>query len=116
MLPQADAIGQVYVSPAGVPVFWNRGMGYDVNGRLCTTIGEFATDVFLGGQRFRNDGTLVVAAQDATPFFNAGLPFTQAGGAECRQVDVAPGANNPYVAGIRVGPLGGVYHTTAAIP
>lgn len=113
-LPLVDALGRVHVALNGTPVTWNQGLGYAANGALCYTNSLNATDVYQNGMRISATGLVVTAAQSGSLFYNAGLPFNAADGTLARQVDVAPGADDPYVAGIRVGPLGGVYFTSAA--
>lgn len=115
MLPQVDASGRVYAVANGVPVSWNSGVGYDSTGRMCTTTVLGATDQSVGGWRLDPLGRVVVAAQDASVVYNGGLPFNS-DGSLARQIDTVPAANDPYVGGIRVGPAGGVYFTTAAPP
>ena len=119
MLPQVDANGRIYAFPAGTPVAWNGGIGYTADGRMCITTTANATDSYLNGWRLDLVGRVVVSAQVAARAFNAGLPFNQTGtvGSMARQVDVALAASDPYVSGgIRVGPLGGAYMSTAIPP
>lgn len=119
MLPQVDASGRIYAAPAGTPVTWNGGIGYTANGQMCITSVANGTDSHLNGWRLDLVGRVVVSAQVAARAFNAGLPFNQTGlaGSMARQVDVAPAVGDPYVSGgIRVGPLGGAYMSTAIPP
>lgn len=115
MLPQVDALGRIYVISGGVPAYWNRGIAYDVQGRMCTTVATAAEDVWVGGWRLNNLGQVIVSSLAGSPFYNGGLPFN-VNGAMARQNDQTPGMNDPYVAGIRVGSLGGVYFTSAVPP
>jgi len=115
-LPLTDALGRVYVTPLGTPVSWEAGVGYDASARMCTTVITDANDKYNGGWRMDAAGRVVVAAADMpNAVFNGGLPFYLSG-TMMRQTDVVPAADDPYVRGIRVGPTGGVYMTTAAIP
>lgn len=118
MIPLVDNAGRVYVAPSGVPVTWNAGVGYDNTGRMCVSNTLSPTDVYLNGWRLDQDGRVVVAGQNLALVSNGGLPFNNVGtpGAMARQVDVAPAVNDPYVGGIRVGTLGGVYFTSASPP
>lgn len=113
-LPLADPQGRIHVAVGGTPVSWNAGLGYTALGQLCVTSTLAGTDTYQNGMRISATGLLVVAAQSGSLVFNAGLPFNAADGSMARQTDVVPGADDPYVAGIRVGPTGGVYFTTAA--
>lgn len=119
MLPQVDANGRIYAAPASTPVTWNGGVGYTADGRMCITSTINTTDSYLNGWRLDVVGRVVVSNQVAALAFNAGLPFNQTGsvGSMARQVDVAPAVGDPYVSGgIRVGPLGGAYMSTAIPP
>lgn len=120
-LPLVDGVGRVYVTPAGTPVTLSAGLGFTLDGRLCTTITISPTDRFQGGLRRDNVGRLVVGdgTLNSRPYFyNGGIPSDKrnaAAGAVIRQMDTIPVATDPFVRGVRVGPLGGVYMTTAAI-
>jgi len=118
-LPNVDASGSVYVLTEGIPVRWVGGIGFDSLGRLCTTDTISATDTFNGGWRTSILGQVVVANQSGPnpASSQGGLPFNP-NGTMARQVDVVPlSPNEPYVSGgIRVGPLGGTYMTTAVMP
>lgn len=111
-----DSQGRIYAALGGTPVSWNSGIGYTATGQMCYTATPNAADVYQNGMRMSNTGLVVTGAQSGSLFYNAGLPFNAADGSLACQVDVVPGANDPYVAGIRVGPAGGVYLTTAAPP
>lgn len=121
----ADAQGRVYSvdgpPPAGSPfigglAFNNLGQVYSANAS--------PTDVFIGGWRVSVLGELVEtnAVPEVNRDYNAGMPQSGPGGlvgregAILRQVDTVPSASDPYVAGVRVGPLGGMYQTTSLPP
>jgi len=120
-LPLVDPLGRIYVTPAGTPVRYSAGLGYTQDGRLCVTSTLNPLDTFQAGLRRDNEGRLVVGdgVLDSRPyFFNHGIPTDKrpaSAGAVIRQMDTTPVASDPYVAGVRVGPRGGVYMTTAAI-
>ena len=115
-LPLTDNLGRVYVTPLGTPVSWEVGVGYDASARMCTTVITDANDKYNGGWRMDAAGRVVVAAANMpNAVFNGGLPFYPSG-TMMRQTDVVPAADDPYVRGIRVGTLGGVYFTSASPP
>ena len=99
---------------AGVPVFWNRGVGYSVLGQMCVTPVLNSSDTYSGGWRLNSEGRVVVGATEAAVVFNGGLPFNNVTnlGSMARQVDTVPLATDPWIRGIRVGQAGGVYMTT----
>ncbi len=77
-------LGAIYVDAASVPTKFNNGFGVTDDGRLC---------VAYGG---------------AIAQFEMGLPFT-ANGRLVVQLNQATVPSDPFVGGIRVGPLGGIY-------
>ena len=118
-LPLTDDEGRIYAVNNGTPVTFNAGIGYDAQGRMCYTNVPGGSDVWVGGKRVDPVGEVVCGngTPAARPYvFNAGLPFNKNDGALIRQVDTNPAPTDPFVAGVRVGPLGGVYMTTDAIP
>ena len=64
--------------------------------------------VFVNGFGARHDGRLCVAYGGPIDFFEMGLPFTDDGRLVC-QLNQAVAPSDPFVGGVRVGPLGGVY-------
>jgi hypothetical protein len=119
MLPQVDALGRVYVAPAGVPVTWNSGVGYDALGRMCTSIILGPNDQSVGAWRLDPLGRVVVDAPSANLVYNGGLPFNNQAplnGTMARAIDQVPAASDPYVGGIRVQSTGGVHFTSAVPP
>jgi hypothetical protein len=94
---------------------WSGGYCFDINGRLHISAVPAGTDFYTGGSRFNTSGALVVGAGDAPnrPYFeNNGLPYRLTDNAMVYQLDQVPVSSDPYVHGIRVGLLGGVYMTT----
>jgi hypothetical protein len=114
MLPQVDPIGRVYTAPGGTPVSWNAGVGYTATGQICTTLTAGPNDTYNGAWRLDPLGRVVVVVLAPPTVFNGGLPFNSNGALD-GQPNATPIASDPYVRGMRVGPLG-VYGTTAAIP
>lgn len=118
-LPSKDSAGRIYVAPAGIPFRSNSGLAYNAAGQLCTTTTLGPNDVYLGGFRVATTGHLVVGdgVPEARPYvMKSGLPFDKRNGAMIRQMDVVPAPGDPFVAGVRVGALGGVYATTDVPP
>jgi len=114
-----DPQGAIYTDPGGTPVSWNSGMGFNAAGALCTSTSPGANDSYQGGKRLDPVGRLVVGNGDppARPYnFNAGLPFDKRDGSLIRQMNQTPASTDPFVAGVRVGPLGGVYMLSANPP
>lgn len=91
-------MGGVATSPAGAAKITTVVSGNFVNGFMVNDVGQ-----------------LVVAPGGVIADLWMGLPRTAAG-ALVIQADVVPAASDPFVAGIRVGPLGGVYTNTSAPP
>ena len=71
--------------------------------------------VFVNGFGVRHDGQLCVAFGGTIDYFEMGLPFTADGRLVC-QLNQTMQPYEPYVGGIRVGPLGGVYAVDIAPP
>lgn len=71
--------------------------------------------VFANGFGLRHDGRLCVAYGGPIDKFEMGLPFTNDGRLVC-QLNQAVSTSDPFVGGIRVGPLGGVYAIDVAPP
>lgn len=115
-LPLTDANGVVQTADNGTPVSWSAGLGYDVDGYLCVTTSVLASDSFVGAKRVSASGQLVVTDSVGGPFnYNAGWPTNQASGATIRQIGT-PSPTDPRVAGVAIGPLGGVYMNNAGVP
>ena len=115
-----DPQGAIYTDPGGTPVSWNSGMGFTAAGALCTTTTQSGTDSYQGGKRLDPVGRLVVGDAPggigAIWDWNAGLPFRPDNGTLIRQMNQTPAPTDPFVAGVRVGPLGGVYMLSANPP
>ena len=113
--------GQIYATTnaVGPGTAWSGGMAFDTTGRLhiTTTIG--ATDIWVNGFRLSSSGQVVVTdgGVGKQPYaFNSGFPFSKLDGALIRQLNQTPIASDPYVIGIRIGPLGGVYMLIEGVP
>ena len=110
-----DSQGRVYVSTAAVnPATdtYNCGLAFAPDGALRVTTVQVSNDVYINGFRVSPFGALVVG--DGTPpqrpyTYNAGFPCRKLDYAMVRQTNQTPSANEPFVNGVRVGPLGGVY-------
>ena len=112
MIPGArNALGVLQVSSA-LP---GAGTSY-IGGFALTPVGEVLVHVsdlptrFANGFGFNTAGQLCVAPGGTIFNFVCGLPFTQTGRLVV-QNNQSPASNEPYVGGVRVGPLGGVYIT-----
>ena len=112
-LPLTDDNGVVQTVANGAPVSWSAGLGYDANGLLCVTSTLSSTDVWINGWRRDTQGRLVVSqsSPEGQPFiYNAGWPTDKVTGAIITQQNT-PAPTDPRIAGVAVGPLGGVYMT-----
>lgn len=69
-------------------------------------------DRFVNGFGVTDAGALCVAIGDVTAGFQQGLPFTAIGLLVC-QMNQTPAPTDPFVGGLRIGPLGGLYVTDA---
>lgn len=83
------AEGAVHVN-ANTPQRFDQGKGFMNNGDLCIDVAGGAVAGYVGG-----------------------LPVTATGALKC-QLNQTPAATDPFVGGLRVGPLGGLYVTDAA--
>ena len=71
---------------------------------------------FDQGKGFMNNGDLCIdQLGGAVVDYVGGLPVTATGALKC-QLNQTPAASDPFVGGIRVGPLGGVYIVDTAPP
>jgi hypothetical protein len=109
VLPQVNAAGRVFVNHndfSGPPKFWNRGVGYDNEGRMMTTSTLTASDVYLGGLRLDVQGRLVVTGVTGQPQVSVrGCPVNNGvanAGALTISTAATPVATDPYVSGVRV--------------
>ena len=118
MLPQVDAQGRIYGVNLGTPVSWNAGIGYSAAGQVCGTTVQSASDTYLGGLRLDAVGRVVTGAQSGPLVYaHGGWPINATtGSTAARQIDTVPAATDPYVAGVRIGPTGGLYVTSAVPP
>lgn len=94
------------------------GAGFN-GGVLVEPTGEVHVSSILAPQQFvngfgvRSDGKLCIAYGGTIANYQQGLPFTS-DGRLVAQLDQTPAPTDPFVGGIRVGPLGGVYVTNTA--
>lgn len=117
MLPGARTPdGQLYVTTAA-PVAADPRIG----GVTLTSAGAVKVNIndpqkFDQGKGFMLNGALCIR-QSGEPVagFVGGLPVTATGALKC-QVNQTPSDTDPFVGGLRVGPLGGLYITDATPP
>ena len=112
VLGPVDDLGRLYTYPGaptpGAP--FRGGIGYLQTQRTC--IANVSDGNFVNGFMVNNDGSLVIAQGGAIASFHMGFPRT-VDGKFVGQLDTIPAAGDPYVNGVRVGLLGGVYATSA---
>lgn len=94
--------------------FFNSGIAMTPAGAVRVTSGS-APQVFNNGFGMMNIGALCIAPGGVIAIYQAGLPFT-ADGRLVTQLNQIPASSDPFVGGVRVGPLGGVYTTDATPP
>lgn len=112
MLPGARTADGALVITTVAPQpgdFFNSGIAMTPKGVVRVTDGA-APQVFQNGFGMMNIGAICVAPDEMIAVYQAGLPFT-ADGRLVVQLNQTPGPNDPFVGGIRVGPLKGVYVT-----
>jgi hypothetical protein len=115
MLPgRRDAEGRLDVTTDPVGATTTLKGGIAVNGVGQVHITNVVSDNFVNGFMVSDTGALVMSTAAAVTFLE-GLPRTATGALKA-QVDTVPAAKDPFVGGIRVGPLGGVYTTYTAPP
>lgn len=109
MLPcRKNSDGVLYVTTTVPPnPFSMGGLVLGEQGVLYVT-DTLLPELFVNGFGARHDGRLCVAFGGAIDFFSQGLPFTNDGRLVC-QLNQTPADTDPFVGGIRVGQLGGVY-------
>ena len=115
LLGNLDAAGRLLtsvVAPSATDSF-NGGIASAPNGALRTITGT--PPQFVNSFGVSATGQLYTQAGGTIDHFTGGLPFT-ANGSLVVQENLTPSANDPFVGGIRVGPLGGVYTVTDAAP
>jgi len=89
--------------------------GIAVNSSGQVHITNVITGLFSNGFMVTDTGQLCVSAAPIDGGYLEGLP-RKADGRLVGQADTVPAATDPFVGGIRVGPLGGVYTTYVAPP
>ena len=115
LLGSLDSAGRLLTTvaaPSGTSSY-NGGVASAANGAL--HIVAATPSVFVNGFGVSHTGQLCTAAGGAIASYQGGLPFTS-NGRLVTQENLTPGANDPFVGGIRVGPLGGVYTVTDTPP
>lgn len=113
MLPgRRDPLGRLDVTVDAVTSNSSLLGGIAVNPSGQVHITNTPSTLFANGFMVSPTGQLVMSTGPIVGFLE-GLPRV-AGGALKGQVDTVPAASDPYVGGVRVGPLGGVYTTYTA--
>jgi hypothetical protein len=113
VLGAVDDLGRLHVYPGAPPpnAGFRGGLGFTASQRVAVT--NAPTTNFVNGFMVADDGSLAVDTIGAAIYdYYMGFPRTILG-MLVGQVDVIPNANDPYVNGVRVGPLGGIYATSA---
>jgi len=112
VLGNVDDQGRLHTFP-GVPTPpspLRGGIAMLPTGRTC--INNILETTFVNGFMVDTVGSLVVNVGGTIVGYHMGLP-RDVEGRLVGQLDVVPAATDPYVNGVRVGPLGGVYATSA---
>ncbi len=100
--------GSIFVNDAVPPAGSPLAGGIALNNLGAIYVAAAAPTRFVNGFGVTNDGRLCVAYGGPINKFAMGLPFTNDGRLVC-QLNQATVPSDPYVGGIRVGPLGGIY-------
>jgi hypothetical protein len=115
MLPgRRDAQGRLDVTADPVAAGSTLRGGIACNGLGQVHITTVVSDNFVNGFMVSDTGALVMST-DPIVTYQEGLPRDALGRLR-GQTDTIPAATDPFLGGIRVGPLGGVYTTLAAPP
>jgi hypothetical protein len=110
-------IGEVYATtdaPTAASV-WHNGYCFNATNQLHISTTPTAGDFYISGRRFNPNGALVVGVGDVgnRPYWgNNGFPYRLTDDGLVFQANQTPAPQDPYVRGIRVGLLGGVYMIT----
>ena len=116
MLPSPkDAVGRLFTTLAAVNSQSTFMGGIALSSAGALHISSAAPSNFTNSFGVTATGQLCTVAGGAIDHFTGGLPFT-ANGALVIQVGNTPAANDPFVGGVRVGALGGVYTVNADPP
>jgi hypothetical protein len=101
----------ITADPPGVGTTYQGGIAINSLGQV-HAVGADPTR-YVNGLPVSDTGQLCVGDQ-ATAYFLEGIPRTGTGRIKA-QADNVPAATDPYIGGLRIGPLGGVY-TTYVVP
>lgn len=116
MLPgSVDDEGRLDVTtdPVGAGSTLHGGVALNALGQVHIT--NVVSDNFVNGVMVSDTGALVMTTAPIDGPYLAGFPH-KADGRLVGQVDTVPDPKDPFLGGIRVGPLGGVYTTYVAPP
>jgi len=114
-LGAVDSEGRLYIDIGGPLPSSSYAGGLRRTATGAVNVTENTPQVFVNGLGASHTAELCIAPGGVISTYVMGLPMTEVGRL-VTQADLTPNANDPYVAGIRVGPLGGVYTTSAAPP
>jgi hypothetical protein len=112
MLPgRRDAEGRLHITPDPIlpTTTFQGGIAINPLGQVHTVSG--APDHFVNGFGVSDKGALCIGDGGGIHAYLEGIPRTLAGKVTT-QTDVAPAATDPFLGGLRIGLLGGVYVTT----
>ena len=100
--------GSLFINDAAPPAGSPLAGGVAVNNLGAIFVASAAPTKFVNGFGVTDTGRLCVAYGGPIDKFSMGLPFTADGRLVC-QLNQATVPSDPFVGGIRVGPLGGIY-------
>ena len=107
-----EGVVRAEISAPNSSSHFNAGLAFSAAGKLHITAVQTPDDSYIGGHRISPTGQLVVGdgVIGQRPYLgNSGLPCGKLDGATIRQDNQTPVPDEPYVNGVRVGPLGGVF-------
>jgi hypothetical protein len=114
MLPgRTDPQGRLYVTTAAIAANATYQGGIPISPLGQVYIDINAPQKFVNGLGVNNAGKLCINNIGPVVNWQGGLPLVDGGALFC-QLNQTPNVNDPYVGGIRVGPLGGIYITDVA--
>ena len=100
--------GQLYIRTDAPPIPPLSKAGISLGEQGAVFVAETAPAFFINGFGVSAQGQLCIAPGGTKDYYLMGLPRT-ANGRLVTQLNIDPLIGDSYVAGIRVGPIGGVY-------